>query len=110
MLPTRLLCNIAHEPFIALRGLNSVSNEHFRFYNDFLNMDEQRILLAACLQKLDDQESPRVRRNRRRMLAERSNKRYENTDELLGLFAPEESCEFEKVRNVLLLELAFDLT
>jgi alkylated DNA repair protein alkB homolog 7 len=97
MRPSNLLRTIGHESLISLRGLSSIPND-FRIYKDFLNVNEQRMILSTLLRKLDSHESPRTRRRRRQLLAEQSVVIEERLhDDPTNLFAPDEHYEFESV-------------
>jgi hypothetical protein len=78
------------------RGLSTAAASEldacWSFTPNFLNQCEQDVLLAACLQKLDDAESGSARRRRRQYLAS-----IPSEQKPTG-FLPDEYYQFEEVR------------
>jgi len=92
MLPSRFLGAIKQDALISLKGIKSISND-FQIYRDFLDLNEQRILLTALLKKLDSLESPRARRRRRELISGESKEKTS----VMSLFGRDESYEFQGV-------------
>ena len=74
----------------------------FAFYPDFLDVKEQATLLKTCLQKLDMEESRRMRRRRREYLAtqrESPSALPEGSQPIAEYFLPDELYLFEEASS-----------
>lgn len=86
----RVFTNIAHESYKTLPG--------FHFWPNYFTREEQRILLLACLHKLDTLDIRQARRKRRDF---RKLNPVRSTTSLLGMFTPDVLYEFEEACFVL---------
>lgn len=87
------------------RALYSTQTEtllnDFVFFHNFLSVPEQRILLAAALDNLDQRESSRFRRRRRPFGSRVS--QLTNIGSVSSLFLPDEYYDFEEVSKCTIL-------
>jgi len=71
----------------------------FSLFRDIFTVPEQRILLATALQQLDSIESRHFRRRRQAFIHDRPKENPEQSQDLRGLFLPDEYYEMEEVHS-----------
>src|SRR5258707_11770335 len=73
------------------------STSDFTFVPNFFNATEQRVLLAAALQKLDAMESRSMQRKRKNFIASQKGGQTHKPGSLDAAFLPDKYYQFEEV-------------
>lgn len=82
---------------VAVKGKSQPRD--FSLHCNVFTVPEQRILLATALQKLDSLDSRPFRRRRNAFIHSRSKATLEQSQDIQGLFLPDEYYEMEEVRS-----------
>ena len=84
-------------PFCIRARSSSTFSHDFTFVPNFFNAKEQRVLLAAALQKLDAMDNRTVQRRRKNFIASQHGSWNHEFESLSDIFLPDQCYQFEEV-------------
>ncbi|KAI0797628.1 hypothetical protein C8Q75DRAFT_11364 [Abortiporus biennis] len=85
-----------HSFLFSSRATQLANHPDFTFFPEFLSIPEQRILLAASLQKLDATESRQFRRRRKDYTSQHPLQSSRNSPTIQSIFFPDECYDFSE--------------